>query len=102
MKILALHGLGASSAMLKAQLAPFIKGFGAGHEFVFLDGAIPCGRGPGKFAHPCTDISPSLTFFSGSILGIWAFSVLRYGVFTTGNASGASSNRRLHQAKGSF
>ena len=48
MKILALHGLGASGALLKAQLAPFIKSFGAGHEFAFLDGAIPCGRGPGK------------------------------------------------------
>lgn len=57
MKILALHGLGASGAMLKAQLAPFIKSFGAGYQFVFFDGAIPCGRGPGMLSHLCADIS---------------------------------------------
>lgn len=102
MKILALHGLGASGAMLKAQLAPFIKSFGAGYQFVFFDGAIPCGRGPGMLSHLCTDISPSLTFHSGSSLGIWAFPVLRHGFFSAGNARGASSDRHLHQAKRPF
>lgn len=102
MKILALHGLGASGAMLKAQLAPFIKSFGAGYQFVFLDGAIPCGRGPGMLSHLCTDISPSLTFDSGSSLGIWAFSVLRPRFFSAGNARCASSDRHLHQTKRPF
>ena len=60
MKILALHGLGSSGAMMKAQLAPFIKAFGAGYQFVFIDGAIPCGRGPGKRTHQDTAMpSPS-------------------------------------------
>ena len=62
MKILALHGLGASGALLKAQLSPLIKGLGAGYQFVFLDGAIPCGRGPGMLSRLCTDISQRLTF----------------------------------------
>ncbi|KAF7532111.1 hypothetical protein G7054_g8245 [Neopestalotiopsis clavispora] len=46
MKVLALHGLGSSGAMLEAQLAPFIKSFGPSYRFVFLDGDISCGRGP--------------------------------------------------------
>ena len=48
MKILALHGLGSSSSMLKEQLRPFIRELGPSCQFVFLDGAISCGRGPGK------------------------------------------------------
>jgi predicted esterase len=47
MRILALHGLGASGALLKKQLAPFINGLGANFQFAFLDGSIQCGRGPG-------------------------------------------------------
>ncbi|KIX00551.1 uncharacterized protein Z518_09616 [Rhinocladiella mackenziei CBS 650.93] len=65
MKILALHGLGASGALLKDQLAPFIRELGASYQFVFLDGAIPCGRGPavpgwepGPFQSYATGFSP--------------------------------------------
>lgn len=47
MKILALHGLGSSSSLLKEQLAPFMRVLGSDYQFEFLDGAIPCGRGPG-------------------------------------------------------
>ncbi|KAI4860432.1 serine hydrolase FSH [Hypoxylon rubiginosum] len=62
MKILALHGLGASGAMLKAQLAPFIKSFGSGYQFIFLDGAIPCGRGP---AVPAWESGPFHSYATG-------------------------------------
>ncbi|KAI8965509.1 serine hydrolase FSH [Daldinia sp. FL1419] len=62
MKILALHGLGASGAMLKAQLAPFIKSFGTSYQFVFLDGAIPCGRGP---AVPAWESGPFHSYATG-------------------------------------
>lgn len=47
MKILALHGLGSSTSMLQQQLAPFVRDLGASYQFTFLDGGIPCGRGPG-------------------------------------------------------
>ncbi|KAJ5120793.1 uncharacterized protein N7515_010181 [Penicillium bovifimosum] len=47
MRILALHGLGSSSSLLKEQLAPFIRALGKEYQFKFLDGEIPCGRGPG-------------------------------------------------------
>ncbi|OBT82868.1 hypothetical protein VE02_08557 [Pseudogymnoascus sp. 03VT05] len=47
MKILALHGLGSSSAMLKEQFACVIRDLGPSYSFTFLDGAISCNRGPG-------------------------------------------------------
>ncbi|KAI3320945.1 serine hydrolase FSH [Xylariaceae sp. AK1471] len=47
MKILALHGLGSSASMLREQIAPFIRDLGPSYQFTFVDGAIPCGRGPG-------------------------------------------------------
>ncbi|KAF1970334.1 hypothetical protein BU23DRAFT_582091 [Bimuria novae-zelandiae CBS 107.79] len=47
MKILTLHGLGSSASMLKEKIAPFIKELGPRYQFTFVDGAIPCGRGPG-------------------------------------------------------
>jgi predicted esterase len=47
MRILALHGLGSSCSLLKDQLAPFMRALGKEYQFNFLDGAIPCGRGPG-------------------------------------------------------
>ncbi|KAH8743187.1 serine hydrolase FSH [Diaporthe sp. PMI_573] len=62
MRILALHGLGASGAMLKAQLAPLIRGFGPDCQFVFLDGAIPCGRGP---AVPSWESGPFYSYATG-------------------------------------
>ncbi|KAH8701451.1 serine hydrolase FSH [Phaeosphaeriaceae sp. PMI808] len=65
MKVLALHGLGASGALLKNQLAPFIRGLGASYQFAFLDGSIRCGRGPavpdwepGPFQSYATGFSP--------------------------------------------
>lgn len=51
MRILALHGLGASSAMLEQQIAPLVRMLGPTYQLIFLDGAIPCGRGPGSFGH---------------------------------------------------
>jgi pimeloyl-ACP methyl ester carboxylesterase len=47
MKILALHGLGSSAAMLKEQLGPFMRELGPSYRFTFVDGAVPCGHGPG-------------------------------------------------------
>ncbi|EFE45127.1 EF-hand calcium-binding domain protein, putative [Trichophyton verrucosum HKI 0517] len=46
MRILALHGLGSSSSLLKEQLTPFSKALGREYRFIFLDGGIPCERGP--------------------------------------------------------
>ncbi|KAK7959441.1 uncharacterized protein PG986_004295 [Apiospora aurea] len=62
MRILALHGLGASGAMLKAQLAPLVKSFGADHQFIFFEGAIPCGRGP---AVPAWESGPFQSYATG-------------------------------------
>ncbi|KAK8079178.1 hypothetical protein PG994_002985 [Apiospora phragmitis] len=62
MRILALHGLGASGAMLKAQLRPFIKSFGKEHQFVFFEGAVPCGRGP---AVPAWESGPFQSYATG-------------------------------------
>lgn len=53
MRVLALHGLGASGGLLKKQLAPFIRGLGASFQFIFLDGSIECGKGPGMLLPPC-------------------------------------------------
>ncbi|CRG86671.1 hypothetical protein PISL3812_03681 [Talaromyces islandicus] len=47
MKVLALHGVGSSSAVLKEQLAPLVSQLGPGYQFTFIDGAISCDRGPG-------------------------------------------------------
>ncbi|KAF2271300.1 uncharacterized protein EI97DRAFT_388231 [Westerdykella ornata] len=47
MKILTLHGLGSSASMLKEQIAPFMRELGPSYQFTFVDGEIPCGRGPG-------------------------------------------------------
>ena len=74
MKILALHGLGASGALLKAQLSPLIKGLGAGYQFVFLDGAIPCGRGPGMLSRLCTDRQVNVDFLQST--GLWRIELL--------------------------
>ncbi|CAI7639664.1 unnamed protein product [Penicillium bialowiezense] len=46
MRILALHGLGSSSSLLKEQLRPFIQELGPSCQFIFLEGEITCGRGP--------------------------------------------------------
>ncbi|KAK9860168.1 hypothetical protein MYU51_010509 [Penicillium brevicompactum] len=46
MRILALHGLGSSSSLLKEQLRPFIQELGPSCHFIFLEGAVTCGRGP--------------------------------------------------------
>lgn len=47
MKVLALHGIGSSSALLKKQLAPLIVLLGPDYDFIFFDGGVCCGKGPG-------------------------------------------------------
>ncbi|KAF2203110.1 hypothetical protein GQ43DRAFT_390710 [Delitschia confertaspora ATCC 74209] len=47
MKILALHGLGSSAAILEEQLSPLASHLGHNYHFTFLDGPILCGKGPG-------------------------------------------------------
>ncbi|KAI2628549.1 inducible nitrate reductase 2 [Hypoxylon sp. NC1633] len=46
-RILALHGVGSSGAILKDQLAPLTRELGSEYEFVYFDGAIERERGPG-------------------------------------------------------
>ena len=62
MKILALHGLGSSSQLLREQLRPFIKQMGSSYQFKFLDGAVPCERGPGV---PAWASGPFYSFATG-------------------------------------
>lgn len=50
-RILALHGVGSSSSILRIQLAAVIKDLGPGYEFTFCDGAFTRDRGPGMASH---------------------------------------------------
>ncbi|KJZ77789.1 hypothetical protein HIM_02966 [Hirsutella minnesotensis 3608] len=46
-RILALHGVGSSGAILRDQLAPLAETLGQDYEFIYLDGAVERARGPG-------------------------------------------------------
>ncbi|CZT24639.1 uncharacterized protein RCC_10364 [Ramularia collo-cygni] len=61
MRVLCLHGVGGSGALLKQQLTPFIRALDPSYEFVFVDGPVQSPRGPG--------IAPSATgpFFSHTV-----------------------------------
>lgn len=51
MRILCLHGMGTSAAVLEAQLGPIVASLEAdGHEFVFLDGLLECATDNGSSA----------------------------------------------------
>lgn len=46
-RLLALHGVGSSGAILRLQLSPLIGALSQDYEFVYLDGAVERSRGPG-------------------------------------------------------
>jgi predicted esterase len=50
-RVLALHGVGSSSDILRIQLAAVTRDLGPEYEFVFFDGAFTRERGPGMAAH---------------------------------------------------
>jgi pimeloyl-ACP methyl ester carboxylesterase len=50
-RLLALHGVGSSSDILRIQLAAVIKGLGPEYDITFFDGAFTRGRGPGMAVH---------------------------------------------------
>ncbi|KAF9630953.1 hypothetical protein BFW01_g1825 [Lasiodiplodia theobromae] len=50
MRILCLHGVGSSAAILESQLRPFMRAVDPCVEFVFVDGPVPSPRGPGMAA----------------------------------------------------
>jgi predicted esterase len=50
-RLLALHGVGSSSDILRSQLAAVTKALEPEYEFFFFDGAFPRERGPGMAAH---------------------------------------------------
>ncbi|KAL8919475.1 MAG: hypothetical protein Q9208_006760 [Pyrenodesmia sp. 3 TL-2023] len=47
MKILCLHGVGSSGAILETQMANFRRELDPSYELVFVDGPFECERGPG-------------------------------------------------------
>lgn len=47
MKILCLHGVGSSGAILEAQMANLQRELDPSYELVFVDGPFECERGPG-------------------------------------------------------
>ncbi|KAJ5972285.1 uncharacterized protein N7479_002203 [Penicillium vulpinum] len=47
MRVLALHGVGSSGAMLKKQLNPLAVQLGQTYQFTFFDGVVSCNREPG-------------------------------------------------------
>ncbi|OJD32082.1 uncharacterized protein BKCO1_4100019 [Diplodia corticola] len=50
MRILCLHGVGSSGAILESQLRPFMRAVDPSYEFVFVDGPVQSPRGPGMGA----------------------------------------------------
>ncbi|XWW98485.1 hypothetical protein V2A60_006485 [Cordyceps javanica] len=50
-KLLALHGVGSSSDILRVQLNPVVKALESEYEFIFFDGAFTRERGPGMASH---------------------------------------------------
>ncbi|PSR80252.1 inducible nitrate reductase 2 [Coniella lustricola] len=61
-RILALHGVGSSGALLKSQLAPLMLQLGTKYQFVFMDGAIERPRGPGM---PAASSGPFYSYTTG-------------------------------------
>lgn len=47
MRILCLHGVGSSGAILERQMANLRRELDPSFELVFVDGLFECGRGPG-------------------------------------------------------
>ena len=48
MKILCLHGVGSSGAILERQMANLRRELDPSFDLVFVDGPFECERGPGK------------------------------------------------------
>ncbi|KAK0386276.1 hypothetical protein NLU13_6113 [Sarocladium strictum] len=56
MRFLCLHGMGTNSDIYEAQLGPIMAQLDPSHEFVFVDGTVPCGPADGVetvFPPPC-------------------------------------------------
>ncbi|PSN59369.1 DUF341 domain protein [Corynespora cassiicola Philippines] len=51
MRILCLHGVGSSATVLENQLRHLIRAVDPTFEFIFVNGPIPCERGPGIGLH---------------------------------------------------